>query len=464
MKRAIKPLSRFIACICATLLLILTAACQPTPEAEAVVQKTGLYEKIEAPAQTVFAAPQVWQEQINDESGDIFVDIDAAVTLPDADAFPVIGAKPGAFSQQTVDALVAYFSQGQPLYAADDTMTKAEIEARILDLKQILSEVQNGLEDAGTPQEIQAQIDALSAQWETAPETFENSIADSTLTLDAELNREVLEVTFDSGREERAVIRVINCNDDSYDSSFYYQNGNLYAPDDSLYGKDAEGLSATLDRATQQAQGVLDALGLSDYSITGCETGVCRSNSPADNPEQQGYCVTCKLMIDGMPYLFCEGRDYTGITVDEKTGNYVDEATGEVAEFAPTWEVSNISIYIDDTGVTGFYWSAMAQVQEVKNENVSLLAFEEIQRICAQQMKSEYLYSNEGTVYHIDSIALGFAAVAQENHLGAFWLMPAWTFCGYRENADIPKEAYGMAADTRACFLALNAVDGSVIR
>ena len=453
---------KVIVVICLALLL---SACQKTPDEEVVIGKNDLNEKIGVSAEKAITVPDVWEENIKNENGDSFILFEASIVMPDVNTFSVASVQPTGFSQARASELVDYFSKGQPLIASNDTWTKAEIEEQIIELKEILTQAEAGNEEVGNSEEIQNQINNLMKHWETAPETHEKDIVDSTLTFDSELNREILDVNIDLGKKEYANVYIVNCNEENYESTFYFQNGRIYTPAFELHGKNAKNLNTTLIDATAHAEDILNSLSLDDYEIYTIETGIEQSNFNASAGSGQGYCITCKLQINGLPYLFCEGRDYTGITIDEETGFYVYDATGAVVEkFAPTWDVSEIKIFIDDTGVTGFMWNNPADKIHFENENVALLGFEAIQRICKQQLESTYSYNNTGIVYHIDNIELGMAAVTQKDNIGTYLLVPVWAIYGYCENNSLSDEANkSLRNETAACFLVINAIDGSVI-
>ncbi len=132
---------------------LLLTACQPTPDEVVVINKNDVGEEIKNSAEKSITVPDAWDEQVTNENGDTYIDVNAKISIPDTDAFCVMSVEPGKFSQEEVDKLVNYFSQGKPLSASNAKMTKTEIEARIIELKSVLSKAENGTEDYGTPEE-----------------------------------------------------------------------------------------------------------------------------------------------------------------------------------------------------------------------------------------------------------------------------------------------------------------------
>ncbi len=450
-------------------IMLIMTACRSTPEEPIVIDKgddnMDFVQSNSISTSISSQYPSSWTEKIQNNEGSDFIDINATVKFPAINSIPIICVKPHAFSQGEVENLVQYFSQGKPLYSTDETMTKSDIEMHVIELRGILEEAKDGNEDLGTPEEIQKQIDSLEEQYENAPETRNNTIVDSTLKIQPGTSREVLDVAIDISNGEYARISLINCNESNYNTVFTYQNGQLYKPVEELYGKDAEGLNTTLIKATQEAEAMLKNLGIVEYEAVSIETGAKQLNSDSLDLEQQGYIIKYRLKKNDLMYLFCEGRDYTGITIDEKTGFYVYESTREIVEeFAPTWSISEISINIDDSGVTFFNWNNPVEIVESISDNVGLLPFNEVQRIFTQQMKSAYIYNSNGLLYHVDKIELGLAATAHKDNIGQFLMVPVWIFYGYCEDTNMPDAYQEAKTKGYTSILVLNAVNGSIIK
>ena len=76
------------------------------------------------------APGEVWTEDITMDDGSVLARVDAAVSMPDTDEFPIVGVSAVPFSQHQVTQLVSHFAQGSGLIFSD-TPTSAELEEMI---------------------------------------------------------------------------------------------------------------------------------------------------------------------------------------------------------------------------------------------------------------------------------------------------------------------------------------------
>ena len=143
------------------------SACQPTPEEEIVIGKTGAQGEpvaqahAEAPA-VPFAAPA--QAAYEWEKNGLMVSIDAKVFVPNVDRYPIYGASNEAWSQQQLDAIVNSLTKGSQLYDANSAVyTEEELLEMLLWEQRLLSEVQSGQNTTygGSIEQIQQSIETL---------------------------------------------------------------------------------------------------------------------------------------------------------------------------------------------------------------------------------------------------------------------------------------------------------------
>ena len=143
------------------------SACQPTPEEEIVIGKTGAQGEpvaqahAEAPA-VPFAAPA--QAAYEWEKNGLMVSIDAKVFVPNVDRYPIYAASNEAWSQQQLDAIVNSLTKGSQLYDANSAVyTEEELLEMLLWEQRLLSEVQSGQNTTyvGSIEQIQQSIETL---------------------------------------------------------------------------------------------------------------------------------------------------------------------------------------------------------------------------------------------------------------------------------------------------------------
>lgn len=451
---------------------VLFSACQSTPDDTFVINKNDdtMQNVINQTAissaknQETILASDTWNEEMKNDDLNKFVQINANITVPNTNKYAVIEVKPGKFDQAQVDSLVNYFSQGNILYDKDASLTRTEIEQRIIEAKSDLVLAQNGDKDMPSTDEIQLMIDDLEKQYEKAPEDAAN--VDSTLKIQADNQQETLDVCFNLGKEKLARISVFNCNEVDYTSLFSYEVGNLYSPIGNLYGSDANGLTMTLEKAKQEAQKLMDKLGLNNFKFSVAQTGVNKSNV-----EEQGYNIRYTQIFNNIPISYSKCIKPTNNSIDENTGDLINSETGDVIDFAPKWGASYIKIQVDDTGVTSFAWMNPIEVKKTLNDDVELLDFEKIQSIFRQQMKLNYINLNKKNhlIFHITNIELGMVHIAEKDKIGYYLLVPAWTFYGSYEdpslspNTDLNYLLRTGTNDIQTSLLVINAIDGTVI-
>jgi hypothetical protein len=95
-----------------------------------------------------------------------------------------------------------------------------------------------------------------------------------------------------------------------------------------------------------------------------------------------------------------------------------------------------MNIYIDDSGIIGFFWSSPMETQEIINENVQTLDFEEIKKYFVQQFLNKYSYEISDSIeyvrYDITEITLNLARIKMPDNPDKYMLVPVWDFFGER--------------------------------
>ena len=148
----------------------------------------------------------------------------------------------------------------------------------------------------------------------------------------------------------------------------------------------------------------------------------------------------------------------------------------QVYLYASYWPQEYFRVYVDDTGVIGFYWWLPMQIGEAISSNVALLPFEEIQEIVRKDIVRNVKGMWDGDLsiiqrrFVINRMVLGLTKIKQKS--GGYILTPTWSLFGYEvdkynapqpggyilnDNNEYKEEAVGRS------FLTINAIDGSII-
>ncbi len=124
------------------LAVALLTGCQATPDKPVVIQKDleQMIEKAVATDGTHQAlslserldAPDTYSASLDGYKGELTVNVKAAVTVPDAAGISVVRIGRHVFTQEEADKMMEVFLEGETLYQVDLSMTKEEIQERLV--------------------------------------------------------------------------------------------------------------------------------------------------------------------------------------------------------------------------------------------------------------------------------------------------------------------------------------------
>lgn len=219
----------------------------------------------------------------------------------------------------------------------------------------------------------------------------------------------------------------------------------------------------TLEQAQKQAQALLEQLGFENMQLS----LACSAYQDALMQETITDAPQC--------YVFYFTRNVQGVPITYQESRLDSDALAE--QYAPYWGQESVRVAVDDSGLVEFYWAAPMETKEVRNANVELLPFGEIQKIFQENIARNVDFINENTEvihrdFHINRIVLGLTKVREKDAQNGFTLIPTWSFFGYEvdrygkadeggyvldENNEHKEESVGRS------FLTINAIDGSII-
>lgn len=444
-------INRLAAWLAAAAFLAMASGCQPTPERAPIVGKgDGKLEQTIAsqPAETASAsaapAPQNlgelrWQETYT--VSNLICKFDPEIIVPENMIFPVYEVRQAAFTSDSIQPLVKYFTQGaQGMREAYPT--KEELEKKLIQVKRGTYIFRDDY-GAWEPYEGQEEdIQALEEQIRNARAEEFGEVA-PIATLPAKLAYEMPD-------DRRAYIQADG-------GTFLYSahsptsavmqpeswvmDGEAY-PGEPI-GSRIEGISLSEGDAKQAALACVQSLGLTDYGIAHTEKARILEYY-SYNVLSKGWCVTL-TRTDGQSIPV-----YMGSAQSHPLLHFGEEA------YKPEWKEECIRIYVDASGVQQMQWDNPIEVTDILNDNVTLLPFSEIQQHIRDAIKygrSIPSAMDEATItvdWYIDKIALTNLMVPVANDLEHQMLVPAWVVFFREQYLD------GM---TFVC--AINAVDGS---
>lgn len=418
-----------------------------------------------------------WSETI---SGDkINIVINADVSMPNADKYPVTRLQPATFTQQRVDELVNYFAKGKQLYLPH-VMTKADYQKQLDESKQ--GELVNGVY-VDTDNTIN-DIKYLEEKQASAPEDSPLINTDSTLTYewDYETGKQIttgsknwLNVIFDNGNGGDSFISIVNSTwggkmynfYEGYNApaSFSYFVGgyedfgiteSMY--NDMLYWGETEEedgytgagvlfdkIKVTPEEAIAEADKVIGDLSIKHMMLVSAEKYVT-----TNVPEKSGYELKYARESGGIPLCWhMWGSRFTG----EKP-----------PEYSPPLPEETLTVRISKDGLESLLWTGCAEALETVSENTELLQFEEIKQKLKDRLVYKYSFLQDGLyddfTLTVTSAELRMGYIGVKDTSKQALMVPVWVFTVEEKYT---WKANGKTEPGNIELFMLNAMDGGAI-
>ncbi len=458
--------------------LVLLAACQPTPEEDAVKQKdtvqmveTVLDAKENASADD-FAAPVkeqmpvalVWDYCTERQGAHVVADV--PITILSDGGFPLLRVERRQMKPGENLALAKAFLGTDTVYRLlPQEMTKESIAKEIALLMDRLTDPST--DNPAWEGFVQEEIDEFAADIPTRLEelkklynetdegdALDNPVWDGTIgdtggvcSAPADHNAMVCDLmNFSAGRAGSPY----------FWSAEYSRKGNHAVGwnynvkeriDPSRYDETREGVAITPRKAIETAQNLMDPF------VKTRVTDVFWDSDEADIPKPEDR-VRHAYTVHLMPLYY-----------GDASGAYLDTWTqsDETGSFIYTWQREQISVTVNDEGVLHFEWNSPLAVTEVISENCPLLPFEKIEEIAKQQIDRISARDDfQNTTLTIRSVTLGLVRIAEPYEMERALLTPVWCFFGEWVRDDNP-DVHMTSAGLLWPVLEINAIDGTVI-
>lgn len=443
-----KKLSTFLA-----ILLIVFAACQPTPDNEVVVNKgdkkaENVIFHSEENEVTALVCPEVWQEE-GEVHKTMTLHIDAEIEVGEGDEHPVYTIQRRKLDEQTVlNVIRAVFPDADALRVEEQSY-----EELVAELEAIQKGEFEGYDEAGneilTPYENEAELLA----------EVHDKIA-QTPTKSTFLDLCVENIVFQNGsvdyifrRQDGSLAYVTAIN--SFGGWLWCHTGadcniqkeNWVQQGDAIEGEaphTLENVTISQEEAEQFAQILFERLGMTHMQLSGATKARCVNGFEITS---EGWQLEYGPATEGTHG--CSTRYYSACTA------FAQQETAVAAD----WKSESIELYVTEKGVESFSWTNMYSIVETANENVQLLSFEEIQQRIRDTMRAGFSWtenSNTGnSEVYITKIILTTGIMQIADNLEEALLVPAWAIF-YTTDGD-------MKDYSDQSLLLLNALDGSIM-
>lgn len=469
-----------------TLILLITVmitlcACQANPGKKAVVSKNQDYLKdinSENVKNNISDIPSSVQESFNLAKGNMT--INAKVTLPETDVFPIQKIKPHEITNDDIDAFVNALFAGQTLYEIRSERSKEEIEQELIDTKQRLAwmeenndMISENLDEKGLQglrDETRAEIAELEKQYNNAKSESEYkdvatnahfSIIDNEKAIGRGYvknanGRKVIEA-YKSKSLKNSYIVVADINTGKIDNNSIFdmrQRGEEKETTD-----DIANAKVTFSQAKAQADKIVQDTGRQDLVLDygGHVIPIDKSgedNAPAKEAEE---------------YFFTYAKSYGGSLIPYVSAETYSEDPNNTKYSEPfTNEVFIVKIG-EDGNVNYVEWGFPGDSVETIAENVQLLPFNEIMDKLKVHAKAiggwsnmTHVVSNDINIYEI---RLSYSKSAMKDNPNEYIIIPVWNFfCTQNTIVEDNGEKYENKQDGfRKSLVTINAIDGSVI-
>lgn len=484
-------------------LLLLTTACQPTPESPIVIGKDqGIMleqaQQMPQPGislQERLACPERYVDELELSNEIVTVHIDAKVSVPNVDKISVMRIHATDFSQEITSLMFDRLCDGLNMLEVQQTLTKGQIEETILDLKHSIEDPEYA--DSEFLLDWYAQeITRLEKLYPSAPETLTPIPCDGTLSNIYVMNP-VLQITYQ--------YTGIDAYDEQTQAKFYIRNNTDLQQGVHIERKDKDGKviggggmavkrDAYMHYSTQE--------GFKNFAQHPMLRIVNEEAIPA---EAEGKLSMTPAQARRTVEAILEGTDMAiqaiYLTDDENMGNFdgkvsaaetyvyrvycVRQTKGVMQSFirdmampaddgtiamAPSWEYERMEMFIGNDGVISLSWTSPHTMGDIVVGDAHLLSFEEIMNIFNKMLPltletAPSIQFYKGVEIEIDHIVLEQQRIIEQNSIENGLLVPVWNFYGTRKNIDESGETnldHNGVFDP-CCLLTINAIDGSII-
>lgn len=458
-----------------------------------------------------------YKTYFEDESGNIKVNVDADVVLPDADNIPIVRVITKYFSQDTVNKLIDVLFKEGTLYDPESIteFTKSDIQKLLVLFEQKKAQ----LEDQGmkpteavlgeseaytssnessskddkfsTSTENMNELDqvikniALYKQMlETAPdkknykevsrELHSQDISGMSKENQAKYKGKLFEVAHVGQLNENggmsslfvvnndvsntSLVQFINRKDYDLASGMYYteeQWNQTVGDSDKEKVDDLAYPTITEEEAVRLANQLLDQIGIDYMNCASVEKVIGGSSSEFAGGIKIGNLLKA-YRLQYVREIDAVPVTYTNV---RSSWNYSD--TNEIF----TWDYEKMTLIIDEGGIVEMLWESPYEIIETVTKNTAMLPFSEIQDIFKKMIIVDNAdYSEYGMDLNISEIRLGLACITEQNDLKSGLLIPVWDFFGTAtyHYGDGETETYTVN-DSGESYLTINAIDGSII-
>lgn len=438
---------------------LLLTGCAENPTEDIVVNKNeGKLEQAiqgENKKDSDASVPEKYTDQFQADGGKIEVSVDASVTGLEGNK-PVVRVKPHVITEEEAKQWADVLFEGATAYEPGEK-SKTEIEDRILQLKERISDQDKLLEDYGSQEEadrikkeLEEEIKEYEKQyasasdadekipctWEFHPYGYYDALP---MPTSGDANYEGLDKTSQliaqaTVNGHQAMVEV-----DNREESDYRLNTQWFLYEDEQEWVKEETGTLSKEEAVKQADEIKNQLGMENWQYAEYKTSEAESIQ--------------NIMVTYTP-------SYENITAFQ--GPLIDLKSEDL--YAANYYYSSLSIGFENGVLTSVELISPMDVVQIENQNVETMDFEEIYQTFKKQAQAQFTESafldsdatETGTIQiEISEITEGLFRIKEKSNTEDFLMVPAWSFSG---TLRVDGDDWGKQE-----FLMINGIDGSVI-
>ncbi len=487
-------MKRILAGLMTAVILAVLAGCQQTPRTPVVVQKD-MEQMIEKAQETPEAsetqqetlaqrldAPEMYAADFEAYDGDLTVSVNADVIIPDAAGISVTRVGRHYFTQEEADRMLDVFLQGATLYDIDPSLTKAQIQEKLV----MYYAMRDGSipmdidgENPDDPEKLSQIIADYEARLADAPDTKEAVPANTQFhTPEMLVNPEAKVIEGVASVGGKAAYFHINnglFSENDVEAVFVnakpqITNGFETCPysvlnDEILSRVQApDTFTMTESQAQEAADAVLAGLGITGMACVDIQYAVMTEGFAGDVILEPGAELSSKQLENGRwAYSLQFQRAVNGIpiTLTEHHGSGLTDEN----DTSEPWPYERLNMIVDETGVVFFDYLSPYVINDTVSESSALLTFPEVVSVFEKMLPIVYGYVTDIDVDYairlkVREARLGLMRITEENSRHTGLLIPVWDFFGDMTIIPDSGEPYEGA---NGSLLTINAIDGSII-
>lgn len=459
----------------ASIMTLSLAGCQKVPEGLVVAgknnnrmleaasgneeEKKSITEMLNVPERMILS--------VTDEKGDVSVNVDADIILPDTDSIPVVRVSSRDFTQEEADRSLAYFIGD----AAFNDRYEEGYDSQEEKLTQWIEELSKET-DPDKREELQQSIDKFKSAGIAVPDKPHEVLPASRVFEQTEQG--AAQITgYSKDGENHKYLSILNnltenknmllytCEQKGYgdighEASYYPEASKGDFEKLGLAAAEQMPLTLSPEDAENKAAEALLALNISDMELSSCEEvwgSTFLQGGTARQQERHAYRLEFVRSFGNTPLTYTENNiNRSAVQIDERTGE----------RLSASWPYERVRFIIDDTGIVEFLWESPYKVMEQTAQHTKLMPFEDIEAIFSKMIlvaHAQYGQYDTGVklTFDIDQARLGMMRIQDKNSPETGLIVPVWDFFGTMTlgGQELLTE--------RISHLTINAIDGSII-